>query len=206
MKQIPLFPEYEVSEDGLKVCRNKALYAKVRRAEVSQGFQPVRGKSYPNGYLYVTLLSKKENGIIVPGVYRVPVHRLVAMAYLGDQPEGKPWINHKDGNKLHNHANNLEWTSISDNIKHSYEVLGRQSTKPMLGKKVSLQAKLKMRAAKEGKLHPQYKGIYVIYGRKYYSANAAAKDLQLVTMTILRKCKSGKDKDFVFVPDPEKIL
>ena len=55
------------------------------------------------------------------------VHKLVCMAF---QPvKGKEYyedykdlqVNHKDGNTLNNNADNLEWVTKSENIKHAYE-------------------------------------------------------------------------------------
>lgn len=65
------------------------------------------------GYKQCNLYS--ENGI---KVYK-RIHRLVAETYI---PNAKnlPQVNHKDGNKLNNNVNNLEWTTNSENTIHGY--------------------------------------------------------------------------------------
>lgn len=56
------------------------------------------------------------------------VHRLVAMAFIGPSPEGKPQVNHKDGNKHNNTIDNLEWVNNRENTLHKFRVLGYNQT------------------------------------------------------------------------------
>lgn len=52
------------------------------------------------------------------GRYRF-VHRLVAATFIGPCPPGKE-VNHKDYDKFNNRADNLEYVTHSENMKHSY--------------------------------------------------------------------------------------
>lgn len=97
-KQIEKFPNYEVSNLG-----------NVRNA-VSKKFMAFSINEF--GYCIITL----RDGV---GTKTIKVHRLVAMAFI-ENPERKFCINHKDGNKQNNRADNLEWSTYSENMKHAY--------------------------------------------------------------------------------------
>lgn len=65
-----------------------------------------------SGYLKVILCKNKvhKNRMI---------HRLVAEAFIPNH-DGKPTVNHIDGNKQNNCVSNLEWNTYSENLKHAY--------------------------------------------------------------------------------------
>ena len=46
-------------------------------------------------------------------------HRLIAKTFVPN-PDNLDYVNHKDGNKLNNSADNLEWCTRSYNTKHSF--------------------------------------------------------------------------------------
>ena len=70
-------------------------------------------KPQPNGkgYLRVSIGGKLQF-----------IHRLVAEKYIPN-PENKPQVNHKDGNKLNNSVDNLEWVSNMENRQHAVKNL-----------------------------------------------------------------------------------
>lgn len=82
---------------------------------------------YEDGRVYSHISNKflkqtlsKQAGYLVYGSKLGFVHRLVATHFIGNIPKGMT-VNHKDGNKLNNHVDNLEIVSRSENQKHAYQ-------------------------------------------------------------------------------------
>lgn len=102
-----------------------------------------------HGYLYCNLYKNNEGE-------RKAVHRLVAMAFVENQ-DSKPQVNHINGDKCDNRAENLEWCTASENNYHAfstglsrpYDRIGEKN--PMYGKKMSEYVKNKIIASHIGK-------------------------------------------------------
>ena len=100
------------------------------------------------------------------------IHRLVGYAFM-ENPYNKKTINHKDGNKLNNNVNNLEWNTHRENVRHSFKELNRKSGQWMLGRK--------------GKLHNRSKSVICTTTNQYYdSITIAAEQLGIRVACISR--------------------
>ena len=87
------------------------------------GFESIRKPTLNKGYLLVSLYKNNKQKMW-------SVHRLVAISFI-ENPENKEQVNHKNGVRNDNRLENLEWSTVSENNRHSYEILGRKA--PSLG-------------------------------------------------------------------------
>jgi hypothetical protein len=95
---------------------------------------PGRGPTRP-GYILKPKVAKSDCvhvNLYKGGKERThQIHRLVAAAFYGSCPEGHE-VNHKNGSRLDNRLENLEYVTSHENILHARVVLGRSIGSPKL--------------------------------------------------------------------------
>ena len=98
-KQIQNYENYFIYDNGdvLNTTTNKML----------------KGSIGQHGYKYYRLSKDNKKKMFY-------AHRLVAQYFI-DNPNNLPVVNHKDGNKLNNTIDNLEWVSYSQNTVHAHK-------------------------------------------------------------------------------------
>lgn len=86
----------------------------IRISNMGRVYTHLFGKRYGHktdtGYMTVRIDDKKEL-----------IHRLVCATFHGEAPLGKDYVNHKNGDKSDNRAENLEWVSQRENVIHARE-------------------------------------------------------------------------------------
>ena len=93
---------YEISNTG-KVLSNYSGKKKILKQAISK-----------DGNYWVVSLWQNQVG------KTIKVHRLIATAFIPNELN-KPFVNHKDGNKLNNELSNLEWVTSSENNQHAFD-------------------------------------------------------------------------------------
>lgn len=130
----PGFSWYEVSNVGQIRSLDKPVShlgrggCQVTRVILSRTIKQQRSW---NGYMRACLTDDEGNE-----KYHL-VHRLVATCFL-ENDQSKPQVNHKNGKRDDNRAENLEWVTVSENVKHGFRCNGR--VHPQKGRKGSLSA------------------------------------------------------------------
>ena len=172
-KSIDRFPCYEVSSEG-----------QVRRSVGGQGAKAGKVLTWhtltSTGYPDVRMTTDGKS-------VAIPVHRLVAWAFLGPRPEGMQ-IRHLDGNKMNCRVENLAYGSAKENgqdkVAHGTSTKGTKNPKVKLTEEQALQVfKSKgivsaeeiaaIFCINESTVHRIWRGIYWTHITKHEASNRA---------------------------------
>ena len=94
---------YQASNLGkIKSCKRYGVKERILNGEIDEW-----------GYRRICLSKNKKTR-------KYKAHRLILEAFLPNKDKTLQ-VNHKDGNKLNNNVNNLEWAEYSENTKHAYD-------------------------------------------------------------------------------------
>ena len=177
---------YQVSNKG----RIKRLYRQVLDSRgITQTFKESLLTCTINVYGYYQTTLRKDRRKI-----NIKIHRCVAEAFI-DNPENKPLVDHIDGNKLNNTADNLRWATNSENIlnENTYDIFKENVTKVRKSERIPVY-----------QLDDNYNVI-----RKFDCADDAAKELKCSAPLIRNACKPNhkhyKAKGYHWSYSPFKI-
>lgn len=88
-------------------CFQISTMGRIRNAQTGTILQQQENKK---GYAEVHIVSATSK--------KIRIHRAVAEAFIPN-PENKPQVNHKNGNKKDNRVENLEWCTAEENVQHA---------------------------------------------------------------------------------------
>lgn len=119
-KDIPNYKGYQASNLGRIRTYNKITYTKLH------------GERHWKNRILKFKPTNKNAHIKQGGGYRVSlwkdgkckdflVARIIATTFLENLIDTKMTVNHKNGNRLDNRVENLEWLTLSENIKYGFE-------------------------------------------------------------------------------------
>ena len=103
-------PGYE----GYLIASSLGRVARLQGFGASKGYA---GVSVVDGVGFHEALHGQVN--IKKNERTLPLHRVVAVTFLGDPPRGMNDVNHIDGDKKNNAVDNIEWCTRKHNLAHA---------------------------------------------------------------------------------------
>lgn len=160
-------PEQELDYDQWLSIPGSPNYSANRLGMVKGPKKLLEPQLGVGGYYYVNLYKDRK-------IKRCRIHRVIAEVFVPN-PENKPQVNHKDGNKGNNRADNLEWATASENQLHKCHVLGKLPVNLDEARKIHIK-----RCSKSV--------ICIETGEKFPSIKSAAKSSGLWAQNIHKVC------------------
>lgn len=127
-KGIPGYSAYEASNLGNIRSVSRIVHNPSTRTKSSEHWVTGKLKSIyirKDGYAAVGMAADGDRHKIVRA------HRIIALTWVPN-PKNKPDVNHKNGIKHDNRAENLEWCTKKENLKHAYDTGLNVKVKEML--------------------------------------------------------------------------
>lgn len=116
---------------GFEGCYQASTLGRIRSLDrtITRGASKRRGpyEAKLKGRIIKPVL-RKDGYVVVPLGESLPcnrVHQLIAGTFIPN-PENKPMINHKNGDREDNSVNNLEWCTNQENQIHARDILKRE--------------------------------------------------------------------------------
>lgn len=113
------YPGYWISDHG-RVRSPRKTYVVTGSSNAAGSIATRQGrvlKPSSNGKYKTQTLFKWDSSGKRTGHKVLYIHRLVAYNFISD-PGVYMEVNHKDGDRLNNHIDNLEWSTRQDNMRH----------------------------------------------------------------------------------------
>lgn len=182
-----------------KIFKNILLFEK-KEVYMKEIWKPIRNT---DEYLISNYGNIKRNGISLKlnawslyktarikmnGKYRtLYVHRLVAIHFMPN-PKNKEIVNHKDGNKLNNRVDNLEWCTRQENERHAWKNGYKEKIRET--SKVNIEIARKFINNKIPVIQYDTNGNFI---KEWDSASTVMKEIKIDSSGIIKCCK-GKLK------------
>lgn len=100
-----------LNEECIEIVGYEGLYWAHPSGYITNARKVLKTYTINSGYACLKLTKNDQRASFL-------VHRLIATTFINN-PENKPYVNHKNGNKLDCGVENLEWVTNSENILHA---------------------------------------------------------------------------------------
>ena len=156
------FPNYGIDEQGNVFSFKSNQFIRPIMARVIKGNK---------NQAYWSVILKKEGKS-----YQRYIHRLLAQTFIFNS-EKKATVNHKDGNRLNNNLDNLEWTTQKENVDHALDILHTfQANRKLKSEDISIIFQMRKKGIRYKEIAKQFNVSHhqirsIIHGRQWITTS-----------------------------------